>query len=182
LGNLLSLSGRDDAAINEYEAALKLEPRNAGTYVLIGMEQRKRGHPDLAEQAYRKALEIQPNDVVSLNNLTWIAMMSSERLGEALRYAKKAAEAAPKMGQVLDTLGWAYHLNGQNELASQTLKHGVSLTPQDPRLLYHLAVVYGAQGHREEEQAAIKKALGMNKPFPEIDAAKSRLADLKGAS
>jgi Flp pilus assembly protein TadD len=86
----------------------------------------------------------------------WIAMMTPERANEAVVYAKKAAEAAPKMGQVLDTLGWAYHVNGENELASQTLKRGAAVAPEDPRLLYHLAVVYGAQGHKQEEQATLK--------------------------
>ncbi len=86
------------------------------------------------------------------------------------------------MGQVLDTLGWAYHMNGQNDVAGQTLTRGVAVAPQDPRILYHLAVVYGAQGHKLEEQPTLKKALAMNKPFPEIDDAKSRLTGSKGNS
>jgi hypothetical protein len=36
---------------------------------------------------------------VALNNLAWIAMMTPERASEAVGHAKKAAEAAPKMGQ-----------------------------------------------------------------------------------
>ena len=109
LGNLLSLKGQDDQAISEYQTALKLDPRNAGTYVLLGMAQKKGGNAKLAEKAYRQTLEIEPNNIVALNNLAWIAMMTPERASEAVVYAKKAAEAAPKMGQVLDTLGWAYH-------------------------------------------------------------------------
>jgi hypothetical protein len=88
---------------------------------------------------------------------------------------KKAAEAAPKMGQVLDTLRWAYHVNGENELASH-IEARSGGCPEDPRLLYHLAVVYGAQGHKQEEQATQKKALAANKSLPEMDDAKSRLA------
>lgn len=147
----------------------------------MGMAQKKSGNAELAEKAYRQALEIEPNNVVALNNLAWIAMMSPERAGEALGYAKKAAGVAPKMGQVLDTLGWAYHMNGENELAGQALKRGVAAAPEDPRLLYHLAVVYGAQGRKQEEQATLRKALATNKPFPEMDDAKSRLAG-KGVS
>lgn len=95
----------DDQGISEYQTALKLDPRNAGTHVLLGMAQKKGGHAELAEKAYRQALEIEPNNIVALNNLAWIPMMTPERAGEAVGYAKKAAEAAPKMGQVLDTLG-----------------------------------------------------------------------------
>ena len=67
-------------------------------------------------------------------------MMSPGRAGGSAGYAKKAAEEAPKMGPVLDALGWAYHVNGENELASQALKRGAAVAPEDPRLLYHLAV------------------------------------------
>ena len=181
LGNLLSLEGQDGEAISEYQTALKLDPRNAGTYVLLGMAQKKSGHVDLAEKAYRQALEIDSKNVVALTNLAWIAMMSPGSAAEALDYAKKAAAEAPKMGPVLDALGWAYHVNGENEMASQALKRGVAVAPEDPRLLYHLAVVYGAQGHKQEEQATLRKALATNKPFPEMDDAKSRLAG-KGVS
>jgi hypothetical protein len=37
LGNLLSLKGQDGQAISEHQAARKLDPRSAGTYVLMGM-------------------------------------------------------------------------------------------------------------------------------------------------
>jgi hypothetical protein len=74
------------------------------------------------------------------------------------------------------------YLDGQNELASQTLTRGVAVAPGDPRLLYHLAVVYGAQGYAQEEQATLRKALATNKPFAEMDDAKSRLAGNKGVS
>ena len=60
LGNLLSLKGQDGEGISEYQTALKLDPRNAGTYVLLGMAQKKGGHAELAEKAYRQALEIEP--------------------------------------------------------------------------------------------------------------------------
>lgn len=63
---------------------------------------------------------------MALNNLAWVAMLTPERRSEAVVYAKKPAEAAPRMGQVLATLGWAYHVNGDNELASQTLKRGAA--------------------------------------------------------
>jgi hypothetical protein len=33
-----------------------------------------------------------------------------------------------------------FNPNGENELASQTLKLGVAAAPEDPSLLYHLAV------------------------------------------
>jgi hypothetical protein len=54
---------------------------------------------ELAEKAHRQALEIEATNIAALNNLAWIAMMTPERASEAVGHAKKAAEAAPKMGQ-----------------------------------------------------------------------------------
>jgi Flp pilus assembly protein TadD len=130
------------------------------------MAEKNRGHADLAEEAYRQAPEIDPNNVVALNNLARIAMMNPERAGEAVGYAKKAAEAAPKMGQVLDTLGWAYHVNGENELASQTLERGVAAAPEDPRLLHHLAVVYGSARAQTRGTGNAEESAGNEQAVP----------------
>ena len=143
------------------------------------MAQKKGGNARLAEKAYRQALEIEANNIVALNNLAWIAMMTPERAGEAVGYAK-GCRSGTQDGTSAGYAGWA-HVNRENELANQTLQRGAAVAPEDPRLLYHLAVVYGAQGHKQEEQATLKKALATNKPFPEMDDAKSRLAG-KGVS
>ena len=90
--------GQDDQAISEYQTALKLDPRNAGTYVLMGMAEKKRGHADLAEKAYRQAPEIDPN-VVALNNLAWIAMMNPERGARRWVMRRKLQKRRPRWGK-----------------------------------------------------------------------------------
>jgi hypothetical protein len=96
----------------------------------MGMAEKKRGHADLAEKAYRQALEIDPNNVVALNNLAWIAMMNPERAGEAVGYAKKAARGGAQEGTSAGYAGmgvpreWGeWRLAGQ---FSQTRKRGVA--------------------------------------------------------
>jgi tetratricopeptide (TPR) repeat protein len=119
----------DDQGVSEYQTALKLDPRNAGTYVLLGTAQKKGGHAELGEKAYRQALEIEPNNIVALNNLAWIAMMTPERAGEAVGYAK-GCRSGTQDGTSAGYPGWA-HVNGENELASQTCS-------EEPRLLQRI--------------------------------------------
>jgi hypothetical protein len=71
--------------------------------------------------------------------------------------------------------GWAYHVNAENELASQTVKRGAAVAQRTRGSCITLQWCVERKGI-QEEQATLKKALATNKPFPEMDDAKSRLA------
>jgi Tfp pilus assembly protein PilF len=120
----------------------------------MGMAEKKRRHADLAEKAYRQALEIDPNNVVALNNLAWIAMMNPERAGEAVGYAKKAARRGAQDGTSAGYAGMGVPREwGEWRLAGQ---------------------------FSEPDAETLRKALAT--PFPEMNDAKTRLAANKGVS
>jgi tetratricopeptide (TPR) repeat protein len=177
LGDLLSRTGRTDAGIAEYETATRLEPHSGRALARIGMAEQTRGHPDLAEQAYRKAILTEPNQLVALNNLAWIDLQSPPKLDEALSFAQKAVQGAPT-GQFLDTLGWVYHAKRNNQQAVITLKKAIAASPQDPEIHYHLAVAYEASGSLVEALDEMNKSLALHKDFPEAADAHSRAQDL----
>jgi len=131
LGDLLSRTGKSDAGIAEYETAARLEPHSGRALTRIGMAEQMRGHSDLAEQAYRKAILTEPNQLVALNNLAWMDLQSPPKVDEALSFAQKAVQGAPT-GQFLDTLGWVYHAQQNDQQAIITLKKAIVASPQDP--------------------------------------------------
>ena len=65
------------------------------------------------ERAYRKLLELSPQDPAAHNDLAWLLATCPEvRLrdaGRALELAKKAVELAPKVGAYWNTLGAAQY-------------------------------------------------------------------------
>jgi cellulose synthase operon protein C len=175
---LLSKTGREDAAIVEYAAAAKLEPEIATPYVRIAMIRQKKGETELAQESYRRALAIEPTQVIALNNLAWIDLQLSASLDEALTLAKKAVEEAPNVGQFLDTLGWVYHARGEKEQAISTLKRGTTMASQDPEIWYHLGVVFEEAGKNEDALAAFNKSLSFKKDFPEASDTRKRAEKL----
>ena len=75
-------------------------------WVDLGNAESVRGRPEEAERAYRRALEISPEDRDALNNLAWLLLEEGTRLEEAEALAAKAASQAGRdRALALDTLG-----------------------------------------------------------------------------
>jgi tetratricopeptide (TPR) repeat protein len=177
-GDLFLIRKDPDQALSNYEAILQATPRSAAALVKIGIANEMKGRRNEAEQAYRKAIAIEPNDALALNNLAWIDIQRNVRLDEALSFAKRAIRAAPKIGQFLDTLGWAYHVRGDQTKAMETLKEATAVSPGDPEVHYHLGVALDAAGRKSEALAEINKSLSLKKGFPEAAEARKYRQEL----
>ncbi len=107
------------------------------------------GRSEQAQQRYEQLLEIRPDDVASLNNLAFLLAMDLGQPAAAIPLARRATEAlaggAPpaQRAAVMDTLGWAQHLSGDNMAARATLEESLRLTAI-PAAHLHLAHVYRA--------------------------------------
>lgn len=66
---LYSDEGRHPEAITEYQAAIKLEPRNPDLYEGLGDQLRASNQLDAAQAAYAKELELSPANPIAMYNL-----------------------------------------------------------------------------------------------------------------
>ncbi len=87
-----------DQAIASYEKALKLEPRAAAVYNLLGMAYRMKynqlGKPEMRQkeiEAFQKAIDIDPK--------LWVALIN---LGATYYYMGEKAKAAPLFKKALE--------------------------------------------------------------------------------
>ncbi len=121
----------------------------------------------MAEQDFRKALTLSPNQPQVLNYLgySWIDM--NMNLDEGLSFVKKAAELRPSDGYIIDSLGWAYYRLGNYGDAVRELEHAVSLKPEDPVLNDHLGDGYWRVGRKLEAAFQWGHARDM-KPEPSV--------------
>ncbi len=92
---------RYDEAIANYEKAIKLQPRAAAAYNMLGMAYRfkynKLGVPEFREKemaAFQKAVEIDPNNWVALINLATDYYAGGQK-AKAAPLFKKALELNP---------------------------------------------------------------------------------------
>ncbi len=101
---------------------------------------------DLAEQYFHQVLDLDPNNVATLNYLGYMFADKGVRLPEALKMVRKAVELDPLNGAYLDSLGWTYFKMGQYELAEENLTHAVERDQTDPTVHDHLGDLYEKTG------------------------------------
>jgi len=120
-----------------------------------------------AGAAYDRALKLDHNDVVSLNNLAYIIAVYDKRPADALPLAAKAASLDSGNGLVQDTLGWIHHLVGENQEAAKLLSAAARAEPGHAEVQFHAAVVLDLVGRRDEAAKALQAAAALDASFKE---------------
>ena len=102
----LESEGRIDEAAALCRQVLEVRPASVRAWVDLGNVEAARRRAGEAEKAYRRALEISPDDRDALNNLAWLLLEEGTRLEEAEALAERAARhPGTDRPLVQDTLG-----------------------------------------------------------------------------
>lgn len=152
---------RDDRAVarRALEEVVTLAPRAIGPLVGLAQLEEADGAYDAAAGHYRRAVEIQPEHLIALNNLAYLLAVRLNNPKEALPFALTAAKLQPLNGLILDTVAWIQHLLGNNELAAKLLDAAIRREPSQPEIRLHAALVYMAVGNAARAEAELKEAL-----------------------
>ncbi len=119
-----------------------------------------------AEDDFKKALELYPDQPLVLNYLGYSWVDKGLNLEEAFKMLRRAVELRPNDGYIVDSLGWARYKLGQYDKATETLEKAISLKPADPVLNDHLGDAYWRVNRRLEAHFQWNHARDM-KPDPE---------------
>ncbi len=123
LGVLYEREGRLDDAVWAYQHAVWRNPRYARAYVNLGNVLREQGKYDQARFRYRQAMAADPRSFEAANNFADLCAAEGTCLEEAIRRLEPLVETAgPYRAYGLDTLGWLYHLQGEDERALELLE------------------------------------------------------------
>jgi len=106
------------AQINAFKSKVDSAPDKAGAYLQLATLYSDAGLNEEAVRWYKKALEIQPDSIVAMNNLAWLLAVHRQAPyfdpQEALRLATRVKEMTPQPdSDVLDTLAAAYAASGR---------------------------------------------------------------------
>lgn len=104
LGQSLSQSGDQDAAIDALNDALRWDPRNGYALIMLGnIYARTKNDITTANKFYDQALAVNPQDFIAINNIGG-NLMQLGRVQEAQRYFEIAPEINPDYPNVLYAL------------------------------------------------------------------------------
>jgi tetratricopeptide (TPR) repeat protein len=113
---------------------------------------------ETAESHYRAALELDPDDASTLNNLAYLLVVDRDDLEAGLPLARRAAELMPNNARVLDTHGLAQLRLGQARQAVDTLRRSYTLE-QMPINALHLGMAYGQVGNTSQARQMLNSAI-----------------------
>lgn len=126
-------------------------------------------HLEQAEGYFRQALEIDPNNAMTLNYLGYMFADRGVRLPEALKLVRKAVEIEPMNGAYLDSLGWVYFKMGEYEMAEENLRQAVERDQTDPTVHDHLGDLYEKTGRIRLAAAQWEQSLTQYQKTPATD-------------
>jgi putative PEP-CTERM system TPR-repeat lipoprotein len=131
----------------------KDHPRDAAFRFYLGDQALARNELKAAEVHYRSVLEIQPENVLALNNVAWL--MAQQKQPGALALAEKANELAPSQPALMDTLAYVLALEKQPQRAVEMQKKAMALAPQNDGLRLTLAKIYLENGDKVNARAEL---------------------------
>ena len=170
LGNLLRNSENYKDADSFYTQALGLvakpERQHWSVFYYRGIVRERMKTWPAAEADFRKALELSPEEPSVLNYLGYSLIDANLKLDEAIGMVKKAVDAKPNDGYIVDSLGWAYFQLRDYEEAVVHLERATDLRAGDPIIAEHLGDAYWRVGRRLEARFQWQHAKD-NKPEPD---------------
>ena len=95
-----------------------------------------------AEESYKKAIAINPDNYDALNNLGYLLTESENKLEEAKGFIENALQRKPYAGYILDSLGWVYFKLGDYNKSKIYLERAYLLSDEDQELFSHLSQLY----------------------------------------
>jgi tetratricopeptide (TPR) repeat protein len=183
LGQVQLAKGSAAAAIATYQQSAKDNPHEITFKILLGELYDKQHASAQAQAAYRKALEIDPDNALACNNLAYLLLENGGNVDEAVSLAQTARRAAPDSSSAADTLGWAYYRKGfysqSVDLFQQALKLAQKANrPDNPNLHYHLGLAYQKTGQTAQAKQELEHVLKTDPNYGKADDVKRALATL----
>jgi tetratricopeptide (TPR) repeat protein len=152
LGVALQRLGREGAAIEAFQKALRIDPRNPKTYLRLSEVD-----PAQAEGWLRRALALHEDRGI-VDRLAQVLLQSGKG-GEARALLEGLAAKAPKDALAAYNLGQLLLAEGEPESALVELRRAASLSPSDPDVHQAVGNALVLLGRREEAIASFERAL-----------------------
>lgn len=179
LAKARQLAGEPDDATKLLQDWLEKSPEDIAARMALASMLNTEERDDEASTHYLQIVELDPDNVIALNNLAWQLRLTDPV--KASEYSRRAVELAPNQPEVLDTLAVIEYLNGDNERAIKTILRALKGAPNNPNMIYHRAMIEVALGNTSNAIDMLEPILtGESQNFSEKAEAQALLNYLKG--
>jgi tetratricopeptide (TPR) repeat protein len=154
-------------AVAIFEGYTGRRPANPWGHYMLGLSAWKAGDLFKSEQAFEKALGIDPHHVKSLVNLSRV-LIEQKRHDEAIDRLVRASEIEPESAEVFRLLGRTYHAQRKTDEAINAYRQAIDLNERDAWSMNNLGLVLLENKRADEALPLLAGAVELRKNVPEF--------------
>jgi tetratricopeptide (TPR) repeat protein len=181
-GAFLAAGDTDSAMISYFggiQAQEQMEQSDPYYWMRMGYWYGRTGEKEKALEAFKKALDLNPEDAKAWNNIG-VVYHEEEEYGEAIPYFKKAIALDPTDQRFWYNLGLAYHHIGAYDDAITAYNASLHIVEARAKVWNDLGVTYRVMGELDKALTCYDRALGLAPQDPDIWFNKGLLLDRMG--
>lgn len=131
---IYAIQRKNTKAIAEIDRYLEQDPTNL-RFLLFRMEllERTAAPWSKIEACYQRILQLDPNNLLVLNNYAYGSAIRGGDLREAERMSQRTIQAEPENPVYLDTYAWILHLQGQDTLAAFYIRKALNNASEETK-------------------------------------------------
>ncbi|MFK5950364.1 MAG: tetratricopeptide repeat protein [Methylococcales bacterium] len=155
------MSGNNAGCKNACLTAIKLNPKNVGTYINLGVAQQNLGLMDEAEKTLKKALSMDNSHAQINNNLGALYIIQAE-YHKAKPYIEKAISVAPAYSDAYSNLGEIQKYFQETDSAIKSYQKSIKLNPSNVNSYLGLGSLYSYEGNYDKAEYYLNHAIRLN--------------------
>jgi len=153
-----------DAALEDFERALALDPANAGLYAARGQTLRILGRLEDALRDYDRAIQLAPRSETAIAS-RGVILRRLGRLEEAVADLTRAIALRPSDDWAVAHRGETYRMMGRYRLAISDFTEAIRLDPTYEFAYASRALALRRLGHHRDELADLDRAIELNPEY-----------------
>jgi tetratricopeptide (TPR) repeat protein len=163
--------GQSNGALQQYQEAIRLRPRDAQAHNKLGSALNKQGRTDEAAGQFQEAIRLDPGYAEAHNNLG-VALAGKGQTDDAIRQYQEAIRLDPGYAEAHNNLGFALYSKGQTDDAIRHCEEAIRLKPSYAEAHNNLGIACYQQGRIDEAIRQFQEALRLQ---PDLAAASRNL-------
>jgi tetratricopeptide (TPR) repeat protein len=175
LGILAAREGNTDAAIQDFQRALRIDPEHSIALLNLGNAYRQEKRWPDAERALKHALALNPDDPEANYGLGMVYAQQNDT-DRAHEYLEKALASRPAYPEALNNLGILYLRTRRIAEAIRSFEESIRVAPAYDQSYLNLARVHVMLGDREKAKAILEQLLAQHPDHTEAKAQLKQLA------